>query len=76
MVDLSISKVIQTTEVNNVQNLIKYKNDSRATKTPDKCKGKIKCYGELSISCWPATLLMRPYFKLGYIVKAIVETTM
>jgi hypothetical protein len=35
----------------------------RATQTPDKWKGRIKCLGGVSISYWPATPAVGPILK-------------
>jgi hypothetical protein len=37
----------------------------RATRTSDKCEGRIRCIGGVSILCWPVTPAVRPYSKLG-----------
>jgi hypothetical protein len=37
-----------------------YKIECRATRTSDKCKGKIRCLGGVSILCWPVTPALSP----------------
>ena len=56
---------IQNSEVNNVKRKHNpkgnYKFECRATRTSDKCEGKIRCRGGVSIPCWPVTLAVRPF---------------
>jgi hypothetical protein len=42
-----------------------YKIECRATQTSDKCEGRIRCRGGVSILCWPVTPTVRPLSKLG-----------
>jgi hypothetical protein len=56
---------IQNSEVNDVWNVNhnpqgNYKIECRASRTSDKCEGRIRCHGGVSILCWPVTPAVCP----------------
>jgi hypothetical protein len=42
-----------------------YKIECRATRTSDKCEGRIRCREGVSIPCWPVTPAVSPISRLG-----------
>jgi hypothetical protein len=55
MAEYKITKFTMTCVKRNHDPKSKYKIQCRATQTPDKCQGRIRCLGGVSILCWTVT---------------------